>query len=151
MVEVKNITGARFIGYYASWPDMANQAFNAEQVNAQNATLAAKNEFDGLCSRWTSEATAAVAAKTALPPKPIAKPSRVAVREDMPFNQGTYIATVDGDPVGVCPDLPAELPVAPGTISGLVQKGTPTQPTIDDKLNYISSQLSKLMVKAGVV
>jgi hypothetical protein len=150
--EVKDLPGAEFTGYYAAWPEMGNQAFAGKQRIAANVNAALKSAFDFACRTWAHDAELARAASQPLPSKPVSPPSQVVVREDMPYNGGTWIAVIDGPGFGVCPDLPVPATVLPGGgITGIVPVGTPSQPSQDAKLDYLSTQLALALVQLGAI
>ena len=147
-VQVKDMPGARFFGYYPSFPDIANSTFAAETLTLETANTQEKGHFEYLCRQWLSDAAIARENKTALPPKPISPASKVVLRQDLPNNGGTWIVQTDGPIFGVCPDLPPvdKAPIDTG-ITGMVS----TEPSIDQKLNSIGLTLNKMAADLAAI
>lgn len=156
-IDVFKLPDARFFVLNTLFPNIAANEFasRTKDVAARNAQGA--SAFDFACRTWLSNASLARAAGHELPAKPISPPSRTIVQQEA--DGGTWIAETDGPVYGVCPDLPEPVKADPN-VTGLVLKGTPVQPTQDQKLDSIAStvagtdakvdQILAALKKAGV-
>ena len=119
-----------------------------DQTNAANTAA-----FAGQVSNWTNDAKAARdVTKTAIPAKPVAPLLKVFLRQDLP-NGDSWMAEVDGDPVGTCPDLPDPVAPAVSKVTGIVQAGTDQPETQDQKLDDIRADVKAIkaaLAKQGV-
>jgi hypothetical protein len=122
-------TGARFYGYYMTFPDYANQAFAAESLILTNQNTNNAAIFTDRVNSWTQSAQFNQDHGLALPDKPIAPNAMTEKRYDLPNNGGTWIWQEEGAPIAVCPDLP---PNPPAHINQIVMPANlPTVATVD--------------------
>lgn len=150
--NVAELPGAKFIGVYVMFPEMANQAYVSEKQSLDALNVQAKSSFEYQCRQWMAQAEVARATKVPLPPKPISPKSRIVVRQEVGApNAGTWMAQTDGPDFGVCPDLPPVVVPAPsGTIGGdpATRKADPSAQLADLLMMAQSLKADTMAIKA---
>jgi hypothetical protein len=115
------------------------------QLDSQNAN--AKAQFDGAVAHWVTQATFARDSipPQAIPSKPVAP--LLAVLKTQDTGDGVWEWQENGDPVGVCPDLPP--PPAPTRSVTIAAQGVPDPVQILTKM--VSSVLGDLQKIKGAL
>ncbi len=158
-IDVSKVPGAVLVPYFSMFQSLTNGQGIENQASYMQAEVERANAsniaaFAFAVKNWTNDA---LAARDVLhqppPPKPTVPLLQVFLRMDLPANGGSWLAEVDGAPVGVCPDLPAAVAPSVPAVTGLVPTGTRGQLTVDQKLDGIWEDLTVLkaaLAKQGI-
>lgn len=124
--------GASYFPKLAQFPEYARSA--AAEIAAVNDDLnsQAKNNFEGLCSKWLD--TVLNRGLAFAGPKPVA--ALAIVTRSLEDEDGIYVWKEIGDPLGVCPDPPNNGAMVKGS---MVSKAPPSQ------LDLIQAMLQQVL------
>jgi hypothetical protein len=118
-----------------------DRTYATSVASANGINVANKGNFDTVVvPTWLSKAALQQHLNQPIDPKPIAQPAVIVARADM-AGVGMWLKDVKGDPVSVCPDLPAPADPAPaggGSIVAIV----PGQSSYDQQFLNLRGMIS---------
>jgi hypothetical protein len=149
-LDVTKVPGAVLVPFYSMFAALSdgkgieNQStYMANEVAQTNATSI--NAFNFNVKNWTNDALAARdVLHTSIPVQPPVPLLKVFLRQDLPNSGGSWLAEVDGAPVGVYPPLPAPVAASLPAVTGMVVAGTEVQLSQDQKLDGIWADVKAL-------
>jgi hypothetical protein len=106
--------------------------------------ISAKGNFDAVTvPAWINKASVQQRLGQVIDPKPIAPPALSIARQDME-GVGMWVKQISGDPVSICPDLPAP---PPPPVQGSIAASVPGQQSYDQQFQQLRGMIAAAKVE----